>query len=417
MKPNHVRHQKALGLAFASVLGLVAGAATAQEVSGEINYWHHFTSQSEFEGMENIMAAFQERYPDVEVTQENIPNAEYMSKFTAAVVSGSRPDTAMVTADRFPDMNAMNGLTEITERVNNWPLKKDFPENRWEAVTANGKIYAVPAFAFVGWTYYRTDFFEEAGLDGPPTTFDEFVEACVALTNAEENRYGFGLRAGDGGQGFIVEVLEAFGVPLVTDGEIDFPRDKAIAAIQWYSDLFTKHKCVPPSAPNDSYRQIMEGFRTGQTAMVWHHTGSFKEISDALPADKFMTAVRPAGPEAHVAQVSYAYNGIMDPENEDASWQWISFWGEADPAIALLEATGYFPASTAVVADPRIVDEPKYEAAAKTLEFGRPPPSFPGAGGWSSSVALTEFQKILVGTATVEEAVDAMIDGLEKTIN
>ncbi|MEM7022855.1 MAG: sugar ABC transporter substrate-binding protein [Pseudomonadota bacterium] len=404
----------AAGLAVA--LGLAA-AASAQEVSGDITYWHHFTSQSEFEGLENIMASFKERYPDVEVSQENIPNAEYMSKITAAVVADSKPNTAMVTANRFPDMHAMGGLVDITARIDDWPLKKDFPEDRWTAVTADGKIYAVPAFAFVNWVYYRTDFFEEAGLDGPPDTFDEFVEACVALTDAENNRYGFGLRAGDGGQSFMIDVLQAFGVPIATDGQMDFPRDKAIDAIQWYSDLYTKHKCVPPSAPNDSYRQIMEAFRTGQTAMVWHHTGSFKEIAGAIPEDKFMTSIRPAGPAARVAQVAYAYNGIMDPENEDASWAWISYWGEADPAIALLEATGYFPASTSVVEDPRIAGDPKYKAAADTLAFGSPPPSFPGADGWARSVMLSEFQKVLVGTATVEEAVDAMIEGLEKTMN
>ncbi len=394
-----------------------ASASHAQDISGDITYWHHFTSQSEFEGMENIMAAFQERFPDVEVTQENIPNAEYMSKITAAIVADSKPDTAMVTANRFPDMHAMGGLVDLTEKIDQWPLKQYFPEDRWEAVTADGKTYAVPAFAFVNWVYYRTDYLEEAGLDGPPDTYDEFVEACVALTNADENRYGFGLRAGDGGQTFLLDVLQSFGVPIVTDGEMDFPRENAIEAIQWYSDLYTKHKCVPPSAPNDSYRQIMEAFRTGQTAMVWHHTGSFKEISDAVPSENFMTSIRPAGPAARVAQVAYAYNGIMNSENEDASWAWVSFWGEADPAIALLEATGYFPASTDVVTDPRITSEPKYDAAAATLEFGTPPPSFPGADGWARSVALAEFQKVLVGTATVEEAVDAMIAGLDKTMN
>jgi multiple sugar transport system substrate-binding protein len=71
-----------------------------------INYWHHFTSATEFEGLERIVALFREQHPDIEVIQENIPNPEWMSKVTAAVVSGSRPDTAMVSADRTPPWSA-----------------------------------------------------------------------------------------------------------------------------------------------------------------------------------------------------------------------------------------------------------------------------------------------------------------------
>src|SRR5688572_3581985 len=52
------------------------GAAAGEAVlSGTVNYWHHFTSETEFKGMERVIALFKENYPDIEVVQENIPNA------------------------------------------------------------------------------------------------------------------------------------------------------------------------------------------------------------------------------------------------------------------------------------------------------------------------------------------------------
>ena len=36
------------------------------------------------------MALFKQKYPDIAVTQENIPNPEYMSKMTAAVVANAQ---------------------------------------------------------------------------------------------------------------------------------------------------------------------------------------------------------------------------------------------------------------------------------------------------------------------------------------
>lgn len=391
--------------------------AQNEDVSGDINYWHHFTSETEFVGMERVMALFAEAYPNVNVTQENIPNADFMAKFTAGVLAGERADTTMVSVERVRDMVAMDGLIPITEQVNNWDLKEFFPDNRWEGVAVDGEIYGVPAFTFVNWGYYRTDWFEEAGIDGPPTTYDEFLDTCIKLTNPEEGRYGFGMRAGDGGEGFIIDVIEAFGSPIVVDGEPAIDRDKAIDAIRWYSELYTAHGVVPESAPSDSYRQIMEGFKTGQTGMVWHHTGSLTEIAGALtPGEQFMTTTRPAGPEAHIARLAYLYNGIMKEDNFDAAWAWIQFWGELDPTIAFLEETGYFPASAQVAEDPRITDNELYAAAIETLGFGGLQPQFVGYAGWSRNVVLPEFQKILVGDATVEQAVDAMIAGLEDEI-
>lgn len=405
-----------LRLSGLGLAGLTLGGSwPALAQNSNINYWHHFTSDTEFAGMEQIMALFKAKYPDINVTQENIPNADFMAKFTSGVLAGQRADTTMISTERLPDMVAMDGLVPITERVNNWELKDFFPANRWEGISVDSEIYGVPAFTFVNWVYYRKDWFDEAGLN-PPTTYDEFLEAAIALTDPAQGRYGFGMRGGGGGQGFIIDVIEAFGSPIVVDGQPAIDRDKAIEAIRWYSDLFTEHKVVPPSAPGDSYRQIMEGFKTGQTAMVWHHTGSLTEIQGALSPDQFMTTTRPAGPEAHIARLAYLYNGLMKEDQADAGWNWVSFWGELDPTIAFLEATGYFPASAQVAEDPRITGNPYYAAALETLEFGGLQPSFVGYAGWTSNVVLPEFQKVLVGDTTVEAAVDAMIKGLEDEI-
>ena len=99
-----------------------------------------------------------------------------------------------------------------------------------------------------------------------------------------------------------------------------------------------------------------------------------------------------------------------------AGWEWIKFWGEPDAAVAFLEKTGYFPASTTAAADPRISENPLYKPAADTLGFGIPSPSFPGYAGWTESVVLPAFQRILIKEATVAEAVDEIIAGLAAAI-
>ena len=396
-------------------LGLVGKTHTAF-ASTDVTYWHHSISQAELAGLARVMENFHATNPEINISQETIPNADFMAMFTSAVIADSRPDTSMVTSAMLPDMVALNGLVDLTPRINGWDKKQFYSDAAWDGITVNDRLYGVPAFSFVSWMYYRKDWLEEAGL-GPPDTFDEFLAAAIAITDPERGRYGFGLRGGEGGQWMLQDVLDSYDAFEYDDGSIGINVPNAVEALRFYAGLLTDHQVVQPSAPGDSYRQIMEGFRTGQTGMVWHHTGSLAEISSALSTDQFGTAMRPLGPAGRIARVSYLYNGIVSPRAEDDSWQWIAHWGEVDAAIAMLEETGYFPATSEVATDPRITSNHLYEAAIQSLEVGVPLPKIVGLAGWMRTSMLPEFQRVLVGASTPEQAVEAMAQTLDREVN
>lgn len=402
-------------LTSAAALPLVAALPRPASAATSINYWHHLTSTTEFRGLERVVDLFRQRFPEIELVQENIPNPEWMSKVTAATVSGSKPDTTMITADRAFDMVNMGGPIDLTDRIKGWDKYGQYPEQTWQGITVGDRLYGLPCFTFVDWMYYRKDWLDEAGLK-PPTTMLEMAEVAEKLTDPSKNRYGFGFRGGSGGQSLMLDVFLAFGNKIVEDGKPAMDRAKTVAALDWYSGLYTKRKVCQPSAPNDSYRQLMEGFKTGQTAMIWHHTGSLTELQAALKPEQIMTATRPAGPERHYARVTYQFNGIMNPDELEEGWAWLTFWSETDAGIAFLEETGYFPSNPLIAKDPRVADNPIYAAAVRTTEIGGLPPRFPGGPGWEETVVLPELQKILVGQATVEDAADAILLGLETTL-
>lgn len=393
----------------------------AQEgVIGTIDYWHNFIAEFVFDGFEVVLENFRQQYPDITVNPLTIPNADFMTKFTTSVVGGDAPDTTMVQPDRVPDMVAVGGLQDLTERVENSDLMEKIPADRWAGATLDGRIYGVPSFMFVDWMYYRADWFEEAGIE-PPTTFEEFTEAAIALTDPANGRYGFGMRGGSGGQGFVTQIIEAFGSPIVDEnGQPAMDFDKAVEGLRWYTDLHTVHGVVPPSVVDDSFRQLMEAFQTDQTAMLWHHTGSLAEMRTVLGDEgTFMTAVRPAGPAGLIANATPSYNGISmpEPENEEAAWAWVSYWAEVDTQVTFLEETGYFPTSALVADDERVQSNPLYAAALATVNEVGPPTTFPGGPGWEQTVVLPAFQRTLLGEITPEDAVELMMEGLEEAVN
>jgi multiple sugar transport system substrate-binding protein len=389
--------------------------ARAQDApSGQISYWHHFTSETEMAGMERVLELFRTAYPEVEVVPETIPNADYMAKFTSAALADGLPDTAMVTVDRLPDMWGMEGVQPLNEWLDTWELKDAFPESVWSGATIEDQVYGVPAFMFVDWLYYRVDWFEEAGIAGPPATWEEFIDAAVKLTNPDQGRYGFGLRGGDGGEGITIQVMQAFGSPLVDD-EGCAALDTAIAAeaMASYLGLFTEHQAAPPSAPGDSFGQLMEAFKTGQTGMIFHHTGSLTEIVDAL-GDTVMTAPRPTASAGLVGTISPLFNGMPKTDNAEAAWAWITQWGQVDAEISFLEDTGYFPPNSQVANDERVTGNPLYAAAIETMNTAGLPPQFTGYPGWAKQTVLPAMQQVLLGEKTPEEAAEDMATGLQQ---
>jgi len=415
---NFLKKSAAAGLVLS---GLDPSRVLAQStISGNVSYWHSFIAEFVFAGFEDVLAQFQMDNPDIIIDPLTIPNADFMTKFTTSVVGGSAPATTMAQPQRIPDMVAIGGLRDITDRVESSGLLEKIPAGHWDGATIDGRIYGVPNFMFVDWMYYRADWFDEAGIE-PPTTFLEFTEAAIALTDPERGRYGFGMRGGNGGQGMVVQVIEAFGSPIIdAEGQPAMDFDKTVEALTWYTELHTKHGAVPPSVVNDSFRQIMEGFQTGQTAMLWHHTGSLAEMRTVLGNDgAFSTQARPTGPAAMIANTSPSYNGIVDPtpENEEAAWAWIAYWAEVDTQVSFLDKTGYFPSSNVAANDARVQSNPLYRAAIDTVSSVGAPTRFPGSPGWQQTVVLPAFQRTLLGEITPEDAATLIIEGLEETIN
>ena len=385
-----------------------------------VDYWHGFIAEFVHAGFEVVLENFHQANPDITINPLTVPNSEFMTKFTTSVVGNAAPDTTMAAPTRIPDMVAIGGLQDISGRVGESGLMDNIPADRWDGATIDGAIYGVPSFMFVDWMYYRADWFEEAGLD-PPTTWEAFTEAAIAMTDADSGRYGFGMRGGNGGQGFVVKVIESFGSPIIDDmGQPAMDFDKAVEALRWYTDLHTVHGAVPPSVANDSFRQLMEAFQTGQTAMLWHHTGSLAEMRTVLGDEgAFSTALRPHGPENQIASATPSYNGISMPGDgeEDASWEWISYWADINTQVDFLELTGYFPSSALVAEDERVQSNPLYAAAVATVDEVGPPTRFPGGPGWERNVVLPNFQRVLLGEITAEDAIELMMEGLEEAVS
>ena len=81
----------------------------------------------------------------------------------------------------------------------------------------------------------------------------------------------------------------------------------------------------PPSAPNESFQEIIGAFKAGNTAITIHHSGSANGIVKAL-GGTVAAAIVPECGGGRWSAFGDARTAVMPgaEDNEDA-WKWISF--------------------------------------------------------------------------------------------
>lgn len=389
---------KTLGLA--SVLAVTAGLAHAEST---VRFWYHFDNADN--PMNDLIAAFEEANPDITIEAENIPWNSYYDQLYTAVIGNNAPDAAMVKMFAQPRLVEMGALEPIDDRIEAWEGRDQLQDNLLDLTKGpDGNQYYLPVQYVVLYLYYRTDMFEELGLE-VPATCDEFREAAKALTrdtdgNGQTDVYGFGLRGAKGGHDHWASfTLGREGVDM-GDG---LTSEAGVAGTQFIADLFQQDEVFPPSAPNDGFQEIIGAFKAGKTAMTIHHIGSSNDMVEAL-GDKVAAAPVPeCGGGRWTAFGDESTAVLANAEDKDAAWKWISFLSSAGNNARFNEATGQLPVVKSDSDSWNMHPERFVKATVDSLPFAHMLPNVTETADFVNTVWPTNMQRVLTGEITAEQ--------------
>ncbi|MDB5893757.1 MAG: sugar transporter substrate-binding protein, partial [Rhodoferax sp.] len=164
----------------------------------------------------------------------------------------------------------------------------------------------------------------------------------------------------------------------------------------WYIDLLRKDKVAPPSAPNDGFNEIISAFKSGRTAMIFHHVGSAKAMADALGDKVSAVPVPSCGGGRWTYFGDESTTMFKTSKVKDAAWKWMSFLSEGDNNLRFNEATGQLTVTKSGSAK---VPQPArfVKATMDSLAFARPLPLVPQTADFVSTVWPTNMQRALNG--------------------
>ena len=271
---------------------------------------------------------FNKEYPNITIEFQNVPAERATDKLTTQVAGGNPPDVAFMDSSAVESFATRNALVNLDGYIEGSDVivLDDYIEGFKSAAVVDDSLYALPFDGETTGLFYRTDMFEEAGIEEPPATWEEFEAAAAALTDEANKKYGFIVFAPEAYYYWYPWLWQAGGDLLSDDQtEIAFDDEEGQEAAEFYVGL---REYSPKDYLNSNSWDGRVAFASGKVGMYMAGSWFGGEMQASFPEinGKWDVAPLPEGPAGCATTLAGDMLGIFSQsENQDAAWLWIEF--------------------------------------------------------------------------------------------
>jgi len=418
------RWTAAAGVAVGLALAIVLPTPAQQPVQLRFMSWY-FGEDPAGPALKALFAEFEKAHPTVKVIAETVTSAERVPKFTAAMEAGRGPDIYMDTPPNGPNLIARGYCTDLEPLIKGEKedIKARFAKGDLESFTdEKGDLYFLPYSTGPMGLIYSAKAFQEAGLDPnrPPRTWEELLDYAKKLTKGE--KYGIGL-FGKGDNSSVWRLwywwMSNGASVLTPDGKksaINSPE--FIEAVDFWADLYRKHKVAPPSVPANSFGENNQLFAQGVVAMVESGVWQLGVTEKINPAMKGNIRVAPMP----VRKVRVAVGGGTDSlcitktsKHIKEAWELVKYLSSEEAGVTVWKIHGKFPANVRAMEKPELKNDPIVRAFQPMIEVARVP--FKSLKYVEIINALgTMQQEVLTGAKPTAAAVKSASDRIDSIL-
>lgn len=327
-------------------------------------------------GMKKLAREFTKEHPNITVEFQNVPAEQAGQKLTAQIAGGNPPDTAFVDASTVAAFAARNALVDLDNYIERSDIvdTEDYVEAFTTFTTHDGSMYGLPFDGESTGLFYRTDLFEEAGIDGPPADWEEFEEAAAKLTDPDAKQYGYILFAPESAYYWYPWLWQNGGELLGEDGEVLFDSEEGKEAAEFYVGL-TEY--APADYLNSNSWDGRVAFANGQVAMYMAGAWFAGVLESEFPKikGKWDTAPLPEGPAGCATTIAGDALVVFDGgDNHDAAWKWIEFLSRPENMATFTyksEGSTLLPPRKSLLESEELLEEkPILKGFAEAMECG-----------------------------------------------
>jgi multiple sugar transport system substrate-binding protein len=381
-----------------------------------------FGDAAEKAAYEQLVAAFEQRHPEIKVNLIHIPGqSDYRQRLGADFAAGTPADVILLNYRRYASFAAKGVLEPLGPYLAQSSLIKldDFYP---EAITPfywNEVLMCIPQNLSSLVVYYNKDLFDQAGLVYPDAdwTWDDFLAAAQALTRDTDSdgvidQYGLGTEVSifrlapfiwqNGG-----ELLDNPAAP----SRLALDTPAAREAVEWFVDLQVAHHVVP-DAVQEQAESSESRFQNGRLGMFLNSRRGVPTYRQITTFD-WDVAPLPQGKQKAGILHADAYCMPAASQNKAAIWAFIEFANSPEGQTIVARSGRTVPSLKSIAESPAFLDPQAKPHNSRVFLEGIPViRAVPIMETWVDieDLAGEELERAFYGRAAVDEVIAATIE-------
>jgi multiple sugar transport system substrate-binding protein len=361
-----------------------------------------------------LLDRFEFENPGLKVKEETLPaSTDEQHQYYVINLEGGSTDFDVLSMDVIwvPEFARAGWLSDLSGLLGPGEENAFFP-GPMQAVTMNGRNYAIPWYIDAGVLYYRKDLLQKYGFT-VPMTWGELVATAQEITRNEPDLYGF-IWQGKQYEGLVCNALEYIwsnGGDVIEDGQLVLNSTRSAEAVRFMRDLIAKYRVTPAlvtTAIEESTRHL---FGSGKALFMrnWPYAWNIFEKKGSAVRGKVGVAPLPSFPGNQTASTLGGWQlGVNRfTKHPEAAKKLIRFLASPASQKSLVLSVGYRPTRKALYKDPDLLRHQPFMASLYGVFLqARPRPVTPYYM-MISQVLQPEFSAVLAGIKSPEDAIDS----------
>lgn len=336
------------------LLAFSAGIAASQDITLEFQqWWEPELPEGSFRA---ILDEFEAANPGIKVETISGPYLTTKDQIIASAATGTMADVVGLDGAWVNVLWKQGALASLTQAM----ADADYDDSELAAqIKLAGETYMIPIANFIYPVFVNLDMLAAAGID-PPSTRAEFAAAAEALTDPDNNVYGWAqplsLEQPNGIQNDTMSWLWATGGSMLDDmGQPNLVGNEQLAETMAYIKSLHDAGVVAPGSFAMKENEKVEEFVNERVAMIINTLAHFTLIRERNPDLNFDITALPAaegydGPRG----LPYASWGIgisANTEHTAEAWKLIDFLTSVEGNSKLTSIANAFPGNVNATPD------------------------------------------------------------------
>jgi fructooligosaccharide transport system substrate-binding protein len=387
----------------------------------ELTFLRNLANPAFNQAYEEMVAAFEATHPTIKINMQSMHwGSEYELRLRTELAAGNHPDIMAIDSPNLALYANSGSLLSIDSYMKAEGNIKDIPEGVLKGLTYKDEIYLAPIVESSIALFYNMNIFREAGIPFPsgdpenPLTWNEVLDIAKKINNPAKGVTGLdpaqGFNVGEGPAYFKMPILWQFGADVISpDGstaEGYLNSKEALEALQFYQDLYFKHRVAAAEMPPTPF----ETDKLGMTVLGSWAISELQRTPGFVLGEDFGVAPLPKGLRQVVPNGGWALGISSKTKHPEEAWEFVKFATGYEGSKLFVEISGDLPARYSVAKDfPELNEYPKNIFVQQDQNYSKSRPVTPAYPVISEAIKDL-FEDVGLEGKDVEEAANVAVE-------